>query len=187
NSQQTGALNAIPTSIETVEKKIDLQGRTTTYAVCKPIRKFVYYSVLDWISSLLARDDIRHHIDEFCEDAMKPAPSTRTDIRDGEFVRKFKGPDGRLFVDRGDESRLLFLINVDGFATEGTNLHGAHNSSIVISMSCANLPGTIRNDAANLYLGGIIQGPHEPNSQQTQHYLRPLVDDLIIAYERGIR
>ncbi|KAJ3899420.1 hypothetical protein F5879DRAFT_777592, partial [Lentinula edodes] len=56
-------------------------------------------------------------------------------------------------------------------------------------MSCLNLPLEIRNDHAFLYIPGIIRGPHEPNASNAEHrhYLKPLVDDLVKGYTRGVR
>jgi hypothetical protein len=32
---------------------------------------------------------------------------------------------------------------------------------------------------------GIVPGPHEPTETAINHYLTPLVDDLMISWERG--
>ncbi|KIN93292.1 hypothetical protein M404DRAFT_93266, partial [Pisolithus tinctorius Marx 270] len=40
----------------------------------------------------------------------------------------------------------------------------------------------------NLYLAaGIIPGPKQPSLEKLNHYIRPLIDDLLVAWERGIR
>ena len=95
---------------------------------------------------------------------------------------------GRLFVERpGSEARLLFALNVDFFSVEGNSLRGATESADIIAMTCLNIPGNLRVDPANIYLGGIIPGPHEPDHNQVGHYLRPLMDDLVEAFDKGVK
>ena len=40
--------------------------------------------------------------------------------------------------------------------------------------------------AENLILAGMTPGPKEPTAEQLQHYLKLIVDDLIMLHERGI-
>ena len=94
-------------------------------------------------------------------------------------MRTFKGPDGKLFIDRGDEARLAFSYCVDYF-----NVEGSRTSSGMITMVCLSLPPSIRYLPENIFLVGIIPGPHEP-TEIVNHYLSPLVEDLTIFWERG--
>jgi hypothetical protein len=52
-------------------------------------------------------------------------------------------------------------------------------------MACLNLPIDIRYKPENMYLA-IIPGPNEPHLEQINYYLRPLIDDMAIAWDRGI-
>ena len=58
-----------------------------------------------------------------------------------------------------------------------------------MALTCLNLPLEICNDPAYIYIPGIIQGPHEPNAIDAEHwhYLRPLITDLEVAYTRGLQ
>ncbi|KAJ7862317.1 hypothetical protein B0H13DRAFT_1490827, partial [Mycena leptocephala] len=38
----------------------------------------------------------------------------------------------------------------------------------------------------NIILCGMTPGPKEPTAEQLQNYLKPIVDDLILLYDRGI-
>jgi hypothetical protein len=38
-----------------------------------------------------------------------------------------------------------------------------------------------------MYLAGIIPGPKEPHLTDLNYYLRPLIDDMVVAWERGVR
>ena len=39
----------------------------------------------------------------------------------------------------------------------------------------------------NMFLAGVIPGPKEPPLTALNHYLKPLVDDLIDFWETGVR
>ena len=60
------------------------------------------------------------------------------------FLCSFQGPDGRLFVDRGHESRIPLSLNVDSFNVQGLRIRGAKTSCTIISMACLSLPFSIR-------------------------------------------
>jgi len=109
------------------------------------------------------------------------------DIWDGSVLRNFDGPDGEPFLrPSGNEGRLVFGLNVDGF-----NAHGASNSGKVLSiggmyMVCFNLPPDIRYNMENVYLVGIIPGPDEPSTSEINHVLRPLIDGLLVLWQGGV-
>jgi hypothetical protein len=106
---------------------------------------------------------------------------------EAQFLHQFCGPDpGSLFIDRGDEGHYAFALHMDFFNLEGMNLHGANKSSGIISMACLNLPLDIRYKPKNMYLAGIIPGPKQPSLEHLNHYIRPLIDDMVDSWERGI-
>ncbi|KIK31569.1 hypothetical protein CY34DRAFT_62627, partial [Suillus luteus UH-Slu-Lm8-n1] len=39
----------------------------------------------------------------------------------------------------------------------------------------------------NMYLAGVIPGPKQPSLENLNHYIRPLIDDLVDAWQRGIK
>ena len=53
-------------------------------------------------------------------------------------------------------------------------------------MACLNLDIEIRYKPENMYLAGVIPGPTEPHLEELNHYLRPLVNDMVDSWERGI-
>ena len=102
------------------------------------------------------------------------------------FIRDFKGPDGKLFVDRGDKIRLAFSIHVDFFNPNRITHRGTHASIGVVS--CANLAL----DASIQYLPEylyryLIPGPVEPDYDELDHYLRPILEEFVRAWRPGIR
>lgn len=158
----------------------------------KPIKIFEYYPFFDWFARFISLPGIRGYGDAFCEAVSRQpdAPSEKGETCDGRIYRELKDVEGRLFLaDRGKEGRWLFLLQGDFFNVETNKIGGKHTSTGVMSMTCLNLPITIRDDQAYVYIPGIIQGPHEPSAveAQHQHYLRPLVDDLVAGYARGVQ
>jgi len=114
------------------------------------------------------------------------AKSEWGDIFDAGFIRDLKGCDGKSFWWRdGDELRLVFSLNVDGFNPFGMKV--AKGTSFTgIYMACLNLPADIQHDTDNMYLCGIIPGPKKPSLEQINNFLRPLVDELLQFWEPGI-
>jgi len=107
---------------------------------------------------------------------------------DTQFLRQFSGPQpGSLFVDRGEEGHYVFALHVDFFNPEGLNIHGASTSCGIISMACLNLRLDIRYKLENMYLAGIISGLKQPSLESLNHYIHPLINDLVDAWQRGIK
>jgi hypothetical protein len=158
----------------------------------KPHKTFVYHSFHDFLAGILANPEFEKAMngasEDFVESLKHPQPTFATSVFDAEFVKSFKGPDAhRLFLDGGMEGRYFFMLNVDFFNVEGMSTRGAKTSCGIISMACLNLPAGAQYKPENLYLAGIIPGPKEPHLNDLNHYLRPLVDDLLVSWERGIQ
>ncbi|KAG2342978.1 hypothetical protein BDR05DRAFT_976093 [Suillus weaverae] len=67
------------------------------------------------------------------------------------------------------------------------NLRGASTSSGIISMACLNLPLDLRYKPENMYIAGIILGLKQPSLENLNHYIWPLIDDMVDAWECGIK
>src|SRR6266567_4558660 len=52
---------------------------------------------------------------------------------------------------------------------------------------CLNLPPNERFKTENMFLAGIIPGPKEPSMQKINHFLKPLVDDLLESYANEVQ
>lgn len=157
-----------------------------------PFKTFTYHSFHDHVGCLISRPDLRAQFRRFRQEACQRAPTILRSIQDGSFVRILKGVDGRLFMDIGDPSdgepeqfRLVWSLNVDGFLVEGANMHGAHRSATAMSMACLSADGSVRFDSGVLYLAAIW--PDDPGKDYHDHYVKPLVDDLVESWEKGIR
>lgn len=158
----------------------------------KPIKPFVYHSFHDYLAGLLSRKDLEGAMDKCCDDLSKvahdPPPNIVTDVWEAQFLREFQGPTpGTRFVDRGDEGRYGFTLNVDFFNVEGMRIRGASTSAGLISMACLNLPPEIRYKPENMYVAGIIPPPDQPKDIDLNHYVRPVVDDLADSWTKGVK
>ncbi|EIE78902.1 hypothetical protein RO3G_03607 [Rhizopus delemar RA 99-880] len=56
------------------------------------------------------------------------------------------------------------------------------HSSGAIYLAINNLPRNMRMKFSNIVLVGVIPGPYEPNDDQIQNFLKPLVDELLVLY-----
>ena len=108
------------------------------------------------------------------------------DIFYGNYVRDFKGPDGKLFSLGGNEGHYIFSMSVD-FFNPYTNKQAGKKSSVgLISVVCLNLPPSMRYKPENMFLAGVIPGPKEPPLTTLNHYLEPLIDNLVDFWQIGI-
>jgi hypothetical protein len=157
----------------------------------KPIKPFVYHHFNDFVGNLLSRPDLEDAMDKACDDLKSelgnPPPEFVNDIWQADFLRSFEGPmPGTLFVDRQEEGRYGFTFNLDFFAIEGMRVGGARTSCGLISMACLNLPPDIRHKPENMYVAGLIPGPNEPALTELNHYLKPIIDDLVVSWTQGV-
>jgi hypothetical protein len=157
--------------------------RQCNTAVQVPIKPFVYFDFKDWVASLLSRPGYEDMMDDVWGSTGRRGNS---DIFDGTVLQHFKGPDGRLFSAAGKaEGHYVFSLNVDFFNPHG-NSTGKSVSCGIISLVCLNLPANLRYKPDNMFLAGIIPGPHEPPLSCINNYLRPLINDLVDFWAPGV-
>ena len=130
-------------------------------------------------------------MDKLCDELMttinNKLPDFARDIWDAEFVRLFKGPKShRLFVDRGSKGQYLFALNIDFFNVEGMHVRGASTSCGLISGVCLHLDPEICYKPENMYVGGIIPGPHKLRLTCINHFIRPVITHFCESWESGI-
>jgi hypothetical protein len=157
-----------------------------------PIRPYLLYDIKVQIAELATLEPTASQLfqgpfkEEFDETSI-------TDILFGQLVRSFdgpvQGPNGscHFFDSPAGEKRLLFTLSVDWMNPGGVKAHGPAVSVGVIALCCINLPISIRYRPENLILVGIIPGPREPPLDTINYFLKPVVDDFLILWERGLR
>ncbi|KAJ3850935.1 hypothetical protein EV368DRAFT_44220 [Lentinula lateritia] len=149
----------------------------------KPIKVYHAYSFYEWFGRFIAHPGIEQYGDRFCDDiaSFEKIPDTKRDIKDGSFVHTFRGHDGKLFLaERGNEGRWVFLLHADFFNVEGNRIRGKTRSTGITSLVCLNLPLSMRNDPAWIFIPGLIQGKSEPDAKNSEHrhYWRLLIDEF---------
>lgn len=149
----------------------------------RPLKRYSYQSMVAWVGRLLSREDLEKQLIPF--DARSPSPRMN-DIWDGKAFRSFMGPDGQpFFRTSNSELRLAFSLFVDWFNPHGRKRQAKSISIGAIYMVCMNLPVHLRYRVENVYLVGIIPGPSEPSTAEMNHFLRPLVDELLRFWHSG--
>jgi hypothetical protein len=149
------------------------------------IREYHHREMKDWLASILlwpgAEDLIDRNVFEGSQDG------TLRDIFDGHVLWDFRGPDGKIFLaPDGSGGHYVFSLVVDGFNPLTNKLSGRKISSTAIYMAFLNFPPEERYKLENMYLVGIVPGPHEPSLHQINHFLELLVDDLLELWESGV-
>ncbi|KAJ7148859.1 hypothetical protein C8R46DRAFT_916637, partial [Mycena filopes] len=88
-------------------------------------------------------------------------------MQDAEVWKTIKGSDGEsFFFGRGNEEEIRLGVS--------------------FSLDCDTSLNSFRYRAENLILTGMPPGPTEQTAEQLQHYLKIVVDDLVMLHEKGI-
>jgi len=112
---------------------------------------------------------------------------TMWDIWDAPELHNLVGADRRPFICQdGSKGRYVFSFYMDGFNPFQLKQVGKKASVVGMYMICLNLPPEEWYKLENMFLVGIIPGPHEPKKEEINHLLSPLVNDLINSYHHGV-
>jgi Transposase family tnp2 len=157
-------------------------GKNTEFSV--PVRPFLYHEINEWLGEMLCRPGMEDMLDR---DVSPSKDGVMHDIWDAPELHDLRGADGKPFV-RGDgsEGRYVFSFCMDGFNPFQLKQAGKKASVVAMYMICLNLPPEERYKLENMFLVGIIPGPHEPKKEEINHLLSPLVDDLLDSYHHGV-
>ena len=98
------------------------------------------------------------------------------DVFDGDMWREFVDRDGHQFV--AEPRSLLLTLNVDWFGPFENSTY----SCGAIYLTVNNLPRSERFKTENVILVGVMPGPREASTSDINHYLRPMVDELLEWY-----
>lgn len=155
-------------------------GGKTVYS---PRRKYVHQNLKDWVGRLLARSGVEDLLKEPCT---TPESPVMQDIWDSPVLRNFRDVDqASFFHGRGEELRLAFSINADGF-------NPLHMLEAKQTLTCTavylvvlNFPPHLRYLFRNMYLAGVIPGPGKPSLDQINHVLSIIITELL-EFWKGI-
>ena len=109
------------------------------------------------------------------------------DIFYGDYVRHFKGPNGKHPSLGGDEGRYIFSMSVDFFNLYTNKQAGKRTTVGLISAVRLNIPSSMHYKPKNMFLAAVIPGPKEPPFTTLNHYLKSLIDDLVDFWQTSIR
>ncbi len=150
-------------------------------------RRYMHHDMKQWMARLLCRPGMEEHLDR---DVLQTGATVgeKRDVWDAYILPNFEFKDGKRFVAKqpGGEGRYIFGLNMDGFNPFGNKQAGSKGSCGAMYMVCLNLPPHLRYRVENIFLVGVIPGPHHPSLVQINHLLRPLVDDLLRFWDPGV-
>ena len=185
------ALQVPPTCTYTLGKKTCGKPLFTAPESRIPVRQYFHQPLHQWLGRLLMRPGLEKSMDEAWNregESSENTKRTMRDIWDGPLFQSFKGPDGKTLFSEcpGNEAHYVFSLSIDWFNVY-KNRKGGKNASVgAIFMICLNLPLEIRYKLENVYLVGITPGPRDPSKDQINHFLAPLVDDLLEHWDPGV-
>ena len=156
--------------------------------VFRPLRPYPYRSFKSWLEQLLRREKVEDILEKSWERRADNDAEPWEDILDSCGIREFLGPDRqtRFSVQANGSLHLVFSLFIDWFNPHGNKTAGKHHSVGAIYLVCLNLPPHLRFRPEYVYLAGIIPGPKEPSLEQLNHFLRPLMDELLEFWFSGV-
>ena len=150
-----------------------------------PVRPLIVQHLDAFAARMLSRPGLEAILDE---GTARVSDFYLHDIKDGDAIRELKGPDGKPFMDgcKRRELRLVWSISIDGFNPLKNKIAGKTISTSSVAMVCLNLPPSLRYAPENIYLYAALPGPREPSTLEMNHLIRPLVDMLVVNYDKGV-
>lgn len=143
-----------------------------------PLKFYCYKSVSESLVRLVSRKGFLNNC-EFWRHRKVPA-STMYDIYDGQIWQTFQHINGVPFL--AAKHNLALMLNIDWFRPYKHTPYSVGAIYLVVT----NLPRSVRFRKENVILVGIIPGPTEP-PLNINSYLKPLVDELNVLWNTGIR
>lgn len=159
-----------------------IRGKTFQTA----IRMYLHQEMTDWVARLLSRAGMEDTMDTTAEKALGASKHVMSDLWDAPVFREIL-LDGKPFVNGPPgEGRYVFALSIDSFNPFQSKEAKQNVSVTGIYMVCLNLPPHLRYLPENVYLVGVIPGPGKPSLDQINHFLKPLVDELLVFWETGV-
>jgi hypothetical protein len=155
----------------------------------RPIKPYVLPSFTEYLARLLSDPDAERLCDLACDNAKAKLGKGNIigdvkDIFEADFFQTFEGPTkGKLYIEREGRVRLAFIFQVDFFSPNASQKRSTQSIGII---SCAplNLLNGMRYKPEFLYTA-IIPGPIAPKLHMINPYIRPIIDNFVLGWERG--
>lgn len=156
--------------------------------ILTPIKPFLSFGFKDWLAGLVSCPGYEDLMNSAWKKTNVDLANGISDITEANFLHNFIGPNGeRLFKDSRSEGQYAFSLCVDFFTPLLNKQAGKKVSIRIISLACLNLLLDECYKPENMFLIGIIPGPKEPPLNLLNHYLTPIVDDLLEFWSPGIQ
>ncbi|KAF5351480.1 hypothetical protein D9757_012880 [Collybiopsis confluens] len=164
--------------------------KTRRDGTVQPIKPYLVPSLSDHLARCLTDATFMEQSKKAMDSAFHTINLGKSDsgihsVFDAKFIKDFRGPDGTLFVDRGDKIRLAFSMHVDFFNPNRVTQRGAHESIGVISCANLALDPSIRYRPEFMYMT-VIPGPNEPSYDELDHYIRPVIEQFVLTWRPGL-
>ena len=148
-------------------------GQTRLY----PFKVYCYQSVTDTLKRFIQKPGFTLKCELWRE---RDVPvGLLADVFDGRVWKEWQNVDGEAFL--AVPRNYAFMLNVDWFQPFKHSLYSVGALYMVVM----NLPRSERFKPENVFLVGIIPGPHEPRLT-INSYLQPLVAELNLLWKDGI-
>lgn len=148
-----------------------------------PIRPFPVQDFNAFVGRLLSQPEVEDALER---GILLARSGVLRDISQGtgvsEMYDTFKA---RASASNASDLLLLWSLSVDWFNPFLNKAAGKSVSDGSIAMICVLLPPSLRLISSNVFLAGIIPAP-EPSQEEVNHFLRPVVDKLVSAWDNGV-
>ncbi|RPD67245.1 hypothetical protein L226DRAFT_452550 [Lentinus tigrinus ALCF2SS1-7] len=139
----------------------NIRGKTFSY----PLRTYLHQELKEWLARFLARPGMEDVMDSAAGGVTGFPKRVMRDLWDAPVFRELL-KDGHPFVlGPPGEGRYVFALYIDSFNPFQNKEAKQNENSLLI---------------------GIIPGPHKPSLDQLNHYLKVLVDELLVFWDTGV-
>ena len=143
----------------------------------RPELEFPLASIQQQLAAIFRRPDFENLLRHWAN--RQQTDNILTDIYDGQVWKNFKETNEedspKFFRNDVADSHLGLMLNLDWFQPyDGT----VHSTGVIYAAIC-NLPRDIRFKRENMLILGILPGPNEVSLHKINHYLAPIVDELM--------
>jgi hypothetical protein len=142
---------------------------------------FPFASIRKQLASMYSRPGFEQNLRHWSE--RKQFNDILTDIYDGQIWKNFKETNDEnspnFFRPEVADSHLGLMFNLDWFQPYDGVIH----STGVIYAAICNLPRDIRFKRENMLVLGLLPGPNEVSLHKINHYLAPIVDELVLLWD----